>query len=127
MRPKEEDLIDDARESELVSACRTAIGDQLRSITYFTKDRYEQIYLRSDLEADADLAGFVDYESWGFDAHTAYSGSELGNYRFTIRVFDNGFLVRVTTPDKGVFLTTDGLTMHDFNEVATALRSLLAN
>ncbi|KAB1188659.1 MULTISPECIES: hypothetical protein [Haloferax] len=125
MRPKEDDIIDDARESELISACRTTIGDQLRSITYFTKDRYEQIYLRSDLESDADLAGFVDYESWGFHAHTAYSGSELGNYRFTIRVFDNGFLVRVTTPTEGVFLTTDGLTLRDFQEVAMALRGLL--
>lgn len=126
MQPEEDDIVDDARESELISACRTTIGDQLRSVTYFTKDRYEQIYLRSDLEADADLAGFVDYESWGFDAHKAYSGSELGNYQFTIRVFDNGFLVRVTTPTRGVFLTTDGLTLHDFEEVATAVGELLA-
>ena len=127
MQPKEEDIVDDARESELISACRTTIGDQLRSITYFTSDRYEQIYLRSDLESDADLAGFVDYESWGFDAHTAYTGSELGNYQYTIRVFDNGFLVRVTTPTDGVFLTTDGLTLHDFDEVATAVGELLAD
>lgn len=111
--------------NEIVSAARTAIGDQVRSITYFTDDSYDQLYLRSDLEGDADLAGFVDYESLGFDAHTAYHGSELGEYRFTIRVFDNGYLVRITTAEDGVFVTTDGLTMQDFREVATAVGAIL--
>lgn len=118
-------IVDDERASKLVSACRTTVGDQLRSITYFTKDDFTQLYLRSDLEADADIAGFVEYEAWGFDAHKAYTGSELGNYRFTIRVFDNGFLLRVTTPTEGVFLTTDGLTLHDFSEVAAAVGEIL--
>ena len=92
MAPEEEQLLDDETAAELVSACRTAIGDQLRSLTYFTETDFEQLYLRSDLEADADLAGFVDYEALGFDAHTAYQGTELGDYQFTIRKFDRGFL-----------------------------------
>lgn len=119
-------LVDDARAEKFVSVCRTTIGDHLRSITYFTRADFAQLYLRSDLAADADLAGFVDYESYGFDANTAYQGSELGDYRFTIRVFENGFLVRVTNSNEGVFLTTDGFTLHDFNEVATALEALFA-
>lgn len=125
MSPEPGGLLDDTEASEFVSACRAAIGDQLRSITYFTDGDFQQVYLRSDLERDADLAGFVDYEALGFGAHTAYHGSELGEYRFTIRVFDEGFLVRVTTPTEGVFLTTDGLTVQDFREVATAVRALL--
>lgn len=125
MAPEEEQLLDDETAAELVSACRTTIGDRLRSLTYFTESDFEQLYLRSDLEADADLAGFVDYESLGFDAHTAYQGSELGDYQFTIRSFDRGFLVRVTTKNEGVFLTTDGLTLRDFSEVVTAVRSIL--
>ena len=120
-----QDPVSEEFRAEIVSAARTAIGDQVRSITYFTDDDFEQLYLRSDLEGDADLAGFVDYESLGFDAHTAYHGSELGEYRFTVRVFDHGDLVRVTTEDAGVFVTTDGLTMQDFREVATAVGAIL--
>ncbi len=119
------DEIADERADQLISACRTAVGDQLRSLTYFTRDEFDQLYLRSDLERDADLAGFVDYESVGFDAHTAYRGSELGDYRFTIRVFDEGFLLRVTTETEGVFATTDGVTIQDFREAATALGTIL--
>ncbi len=119
------DEIADERADQLIGACRTAVGDQLRSLTYFTRDEFDQLYLRSDLERDADLAGFVDYESVGFDAHTAYRGSELGDYRFTIRVFDEGFLLRVTTETEGVFATTDGVTIQDFREAATALGTIL--
>lgn len=119
------DIIDEETATEIRSACRTTVGDQLRSITYFTEDDFAQVYLRSDLERDADLAGFVDYETLGFDAHTAYHGSELGEYRFTIRVFDNGFLVRVTVGDAGVFITTDGVTIQDFEEVAVAVGEIL--
>lgn len=125
MASEKERLLDEETAAELVSACRTTIGDRLRSLTYFTETDFEQLYLRSDLESDADLTGFVEHESLGFDAHTAYQGSELGDYRFTIRVFDEGFLVRVTTKTDGIFLTTDGLTLRDFAEIATAMRSLL--
>jgi len=119
------ELLDEARASELVSACRTTVGDNVRSVTYFTRDDFEQLYLRSDLESDADLAGFVDHESVGFDAHRAYRDSELGEYQYTIRVFDHGFLVRIIDGDEGVFLTTDGLTLNDFDEVAAAVGALL--
>ncbi|WP_254830976.1 DUF7522 family protein [Haloglomus salinum] len=121
----EGDLIDGTRASELVSACRTTVGDQVRSVTYFTPDEFRQLYLRSDLDSDADLSGFVEHESLGFQANTAYRGSELGDYEYTIRVFENGFLCRITTADEGVFLTTDGLTLRDFDEVATAVGSIL--
>lgn len=121
------DLIEDVRADRLVSACRTTIGDNLRSITYFTRDDYEQLYLRSDLEQDADLTGFVDYESLGFDAPAAYRGSELGEYRFTIRVFENGYLVRVNTREEGVFVTTDNLTLRSFDEVARAIADVLSS
>ncbi|WP_254528250.1 DUF7522 family protein [Natrinema gelatinilyticum] len=112
---------------QIVATCRTAIGDSLRSITYFTRDDYEQMYLREDLERDADLSTFIGHEWRGFKTtQTAYEGSELGAYDYTIRVFENGFLVRVTNDREGVFVTTDGLTVKDFEEVATALDSFLS-
>ncbi|WP_049922411.1 DUF7522 family protein [Halopiger djelfimassiliensis] len=112
----------------IVTTCRTAIGDSLRSVTYFTRDDYEQVYLREDLERDADLSTFIGHEWRGFKtARTAYEGSELGEYNYTIRVFDNGFLIRVTSDNDGVFVTTDGLTVKDFEEVATALSAFLSD
>ncbi|SFS67948.1 DUF7522 family protein [Halostagnicola kamekurae] len=113
--------------NQIVTTARTAIGDSLRSVTYFTRDDYEQLYLRDDLERDADLSTFIGHEWRGFTtAQTAYDGSELGDYNYTIRVFDNGFLIRVTNDREGVLVTTDGLTVKDFEEVATALRTYLA-
>jgi hypothetical protein len=111
----------------LTGACRTSVGDQLRSITYFTPDAYQQVYLRSDLEADADLSGFVEQARDGFHARTAYRGSELGDYQYTMRVFDRGYLVRVTGDSAGVFVTTDGMTIQRGSEVASALRKVLAS
>ncbi|MFC4247408.1 hypothetical protein ACFOZ7_10425 [Natribaculum luteum] len=111
---------------QLVTTCRTAVGDSCRSVTYFTRDDFEQLYLREDLERDADLATFIGHEWRGFKTtQTAYEGSELGAYRYTIRVFDNGFLIRVTSDREGVFVTTDGLTLKDFEELATAINSVL--
>jgi hypothetical protein len=118
-------LVDSDLEEQLIGACRTSVGDQLRSITYFTPDAYQQVYLRADLEADADLTGFVEQATDGFHARTAYRGSELGDYRYTMRVFDRGYLVRVTGDGAGVFVTTDGMTIQRGTEVANALRSVL--
>lgn len=119
------DLLGEETAEKLVSACRTTVGDHLRSVTYFTRDDFAQLYLRSDLEQDADLAGFVEHESKGLDAPTAYRGSELGEYEYTIRAFENGYLVRVTNGDEGVFVTTDGLTLQNFREAANAIREVL--
>lgn len=121
-----DDLVSPSLADRLERTCRTAVGDSLRSITYFTPDAFQQVYLRSDLDTDADLAGFVEHETDGFHARRAYRGSELGDYDYTVRTFDNGYLTRVTGPDAGVFVTTDGLTLRRSEEVASALRGLLA-
>ena len=115
-----EDLAD-----ELVSASRTSIGDELRSMTYFTPEEYEQIYLRSDLETGADVGRFVNQESKGFEAHDAYRNTELGEFVFMVRVFEHGYLTRVVVEDAGVFVTTDELDMKSFNELASAVRQVL--
>ena len=121
------DLIPGEFADVIVTTCRTAVGDSCRSVTYFTRDDYEQLYLREDLARDADLSTFIGNEWRGFKTtQSAYEGSELGTYRYTIRVFDNGFLIRVTSEREGVFVTTDGLTLKDFEELATAIDSVLA-
>lgn len=110
---------------ELISVCRTAIGDGLRSITYFTADDYEQLYLRDDLEQDADIEQFVANERLGFTSQQTYGDSELGEYEFTIRSFEWGYVTRVIEGEHGVYVTTDSLNMNEFEEIATAVRAIL--
>jgi hypothetical protein len=122
----ESDLLAGSLADQLVRVARTATGDRLRSVTYFTRTDYDQLYLRSDLEQDADVMSFIGHEWHDFkNTRNAYRSSELGGYRHTIRVFENGYLLRITTDRDGVFVTTDGLTMSDFEAVATAVVSVL--
>ena len=102
----------DDRAEELLSAARTATGDELRSLTYFTEDGVEQLYLRSDLNRTADLVGFAENERQGFHAQSMY-------------VFDNGYLTRVIDNDHGVWVTTDSMEIDRFEELASALASIL--
>jgi hypothetical protein len=119
------DLLDDETETQLVRTARTVVGDGIRSVTYFTPGEVGQLYLRDDLESDADVAGFADTERLGFRSQTDYDDSELGDYNFTIRVFDDGYLTRVIHDDHGVFVTTDPLTRDRFEELAAALHEEL--
>ena len=122
----EADLLPDEAEERLATTCRTTVGDNLRSVTYFTRSDFEQVYLREDLERDADLMGFIGTEWQDFKLTTdAYQGSELGGYRYTLRVFDNGYLVRVGTEDTGVIVSTDGMELRDFEELVSAVSATL--
>lgn len=115
----------DDHTDELLSAARTATGDELRSLTYFTEDDIKQLYLRSDLSRTADLLGFAENERNGFHAQSLYADSELGDYLFTVRGFENGYLTRVIANDHGVWMTTDSMEMDRFEELASALATIL--
>lgn len=116
---------DGALANKLESVCRTAVGDELRSITYFTEDDVEQLYLRSDLDRTADLLGFAELERAGFQADQLYKDSELGAYRATIRLFEDGYLTRVINGGQGVWVTTDSMSMDRFEELSTAVKAVL--
>lgn len=118
--------VDSGFADELLSICRTTVGDELRSITYFTEETVDQLYLRSDLEQTADLVGFADHERMGFRSQSAYRNSQLGTYEATIRMFEHGFLTRVIEDDHGVWVTTDSMDIDRFEELSTALRSTLS-
>lgn len=117
--------IDSAVSAELVSVCRTTVGDELRSITYFTEAEVEQIYLRSDLNRTADLVGFAEVERNGFRADDLYRNSQLGEYQATVRMFEHGYLTRVIEGGHGVWVTTDSMSMDRFEELAGALEVTL--
>lgn len=118
-------MAQDALEEELVSVCRTGIGDELRSVTYFTDDEVEQLYLRSDLERTADLTGFAELERNGFRTDELYKNSQLGEYRATVRMFERGYLTRVIHDRCGVWITTDSMSMERFEELASSVKPVL--
>lgn len=110
----------------LQSACRATIGDELRSITFFDTDGdIEQVYLREDLERTADLVGFAELERAGFESQATYRNSQLGDYKGTVRMFENGYLTRVLGTTCGVWVTTDGMSMDRFEELVATVRTLL--
>ncbi|MDG5817879.1 hypothetical protein [Natronococcus sp. A-GB7] len=118
-------VIDETFADELRSACRTTVGDELRSITYLTEDDVEQVYLRSDLDQTADLVGFAEHERRGFHSQSAYRNTQLGEYEATIRMFENGYLTRVIRGSHGVWVTTDNMSMERFEELTSALSAVL--
>lgn len=117
--------LSDSQRERLRSAARTTTGDELRSLTYFTEEVVEELYLRDDLDQTADLVGFAENERLGFRSRFVYRGTQLGRYRFTIRVFDRGYLTRVIVGDHGVWATTDSMQIDRFEELADALISVL--
>jgi len=117
--------VDAAIEDELLSVCRTVIGDELRSVNYFTDETVGQVYLRSDLDRTADLVGIAELERLGFRSQATYEGSQLGEYRATVRMFEHGYLTRVIYGRVGVWVTTDNLSMERFEELSSALKSVL--
>ncbi|WP_440772260.1 DUF7522 family protein [Natronorubrum sp. DTA28] len=119
------EAIDPKLADELRSVCRTTVGDELRSVTYFTEEDVEQLYLRSDLDQTADLVGFADHERLGFRSQSAYRNTQLGEYGATIRMFENGYLSRVIRGPHGVWVTTDSMSMDRFEELTSALEAVL--
>lgn len=117
--------LDEAFVDELVSVCRTTVGDRLRSITYFDTTNEEQIYLRDDLESGANIVGFANEERSGFKSKRIYEDTELGDYQFTIRAFEHGYLTRVIHGYHGAFVTTDRLPTERFEDLASAVDSVL--
>lgn len=110
---------------QVIRVCRTVVGDELRSITYFNDSDVQQVYLRSDLDQSADLFGFAEIERTGFQADEKYRETELGEYQATIRMFENGFLTRVVYESSGVWVTTDSMSIDRFEELSKALKSVL--
>lgn len=119
-------LLPEAASDRLVRMCKNLAGDRLRSITYFTRDDFNQLYLRDDLERGADLASFIGFEwreSWLTE--DAYQGTELGEHQYSLQVFSNGYLLRVETPSEGAFVTLDRPSVEILDELADVIMDVL--
>jgi len=121
----------------IVSAARTSLGDTLRSVIYFTPSEMDLLYVRRDLyesrqRAVEAKARLVEFERVGFaeaPVRTALSPpadpESIGAYDFTVRVHDEGFVVRVLADDDGVILTTDDMDVDAFDDAAVAITRFL--
>lgn len=121
-------LLPEAASDRLVRMCQDIAGDRLRSVTYFTHDDFDQLFLRDDLERGADLASFIGFEwreSW--ITEDAYQGTELGEHQFTLQAFENGYLLRIETESEGVFVTLDRPSADILDEMATTMSDVLAS
>ena len=129
--------IDDRRAESILSAVRTSLGDDLRSVVYFTPSSFDLLYVRTDLypsdeSARERKAQLVQLERVGFgerptrnDIARTSDGPDIGPYSFTVRFHDEGFVVRVLEGDAGVLFTTDSMDVRAFREAATAVRGVL--
>ena len=131
--------ITESLSDSLVSTARTALGDTLRTVVYFTPDEFDVLYTRSDLYAGdpermRKIKGqFVDNERLGFGSQETYrelhedpdAEPDIGEYEFTVRVFSDGFVSRVIVGNHGVLLTTDSMDIQSFEELAVSLRKVL--
>lgn len=131
------DIDGEAAES-IRSAARTGLGDELRSVVYFTPAQFDVLYVRQDLyESEASArdakSPLVAFERMGFaeaPVRTALSveggGPSIGPYEFTVRFHQDGFVVRAIEADAGVILTTDSMNVAAFEESILTIRRLLA-
>ncbi|WP_277554006.1 DUF7522 family protein [Halobaculum limi] len=131
--------LDAANTDAIVTAARTGLGDDLRSVIGFTRDSFDVLYTRSDLydettDVRAVKRPLVELERVGFDeipirtsTGSGTTADAIGPYSFTVRFHERGFLARVIEDDVGVLLTTDELDVRAFEEAASAVRRLLRN
>ncbi|MDS0281692.1 DUF7522 family protein [Haloarcula onubensis] len=129
--------IDTQVADSVVSAARTSVGDTLRSVIYFTPSAMDLLYVRRDLydsrrRAIEAKSRLVEFERVGFaeaPVRTALSAprdpESIGPYDFTVRVHEDGFVVRVLAEEDGVILTTDDMDVEAFDEAAVAITKLL--
>jgi hypothetical protein len=106
---------------------------------YFTPSEFDVLYVRRDLYRTEDevreaKSQLVEFEEVGFaeaPIRTAISrsgpGSSIGGYDFTVRFYDDGFVIRVITGDAGVLLTTDDMDVNAFDDAVSAITGLLGS
>ncbi|MFC7028149.1 hypothetical protein ACFQJ5_12020 [Halomicroarcula sp. GCM10025324] len=129
--------IDTPFADSVVSAARTTLGDSLRSVIYFGEHEMDLLYVRKDLYETEQGAmevksRLVEFERIGFDEAPIRSvlsvpndPSSIGTYEFTVRIHDDGYVIRILGDSVGVLLTTDEMDVEAFEDAAEAITRLL--
>lgn len=115
--PRLEDSETEQLLTALERACRSAIGDRLRSVSIDSPQWSGTVYLRSDLDTDVDQV-----------VRTASDDCEVtvADVGRTVREFSEGYVTRLQHGETCVVVTTDGLKMDRESELSAAVRRLLS-
>lgn len=128
--------IDTTFADSVISAARTSIGETLRSVIYFTPEEMDLLYVRKDLYESRQGAmevksRLVEFERAGFDEAPIRSvlsvpsdPRSIGAYNFSVRIHDDGFVLRILGSDGGVLLTTDDMEVETFEDAEVAISRL---
>ena len=123
----------------LITTARTTLGDSLRSVVVFDEREMDLLYVREDLYSSTQGAmevksRLVEFEREGLDEaplRTVLSvprePSSIGRYHFTVRVHENGYVLRIVGETLGVLLTTDEIDRESFDDVAVAAQRLFTD
>lgn len=113
-----ERVVDDGTVTAIEHACRSAVGDRLRSVTLLTTEGTEHIYRRSDLPDPTDDEVHAD---------AVPNATALADGGRATWAFEDGFVTRVRVGETGVIVTSDGLKMDRGTELSAAVRGILSS
>lgn len=115
--PRQEDSATEKLLTALERACRSAVGDRLRSVTIDSPQCTGTVYQRADLGTNV-------------DQHVRDAGADCGptvaDGGRTITEFGEGYVARFQHGDTCIVVTTDGLKMDRETELSAAVRGLLS-
>jgi hypothetical protein len=112
-----EDNATEQRLTALEHACRSTVGDRLRSVTVDSPEWSGTVYRRSDLQAGVD--GPVR-EAVSGDARVLADGGHV------VEAFEDGYVAQFQHGETRVVATAGGLTMDRGQELSAAVRGLFS-
>ena len=97
--------------SRLVAFLKKQAGNHLRGAIHYSKDGYDSLYMREDIEelySDAKMQELVEYYQHQSTVQTAEEPFSLGNCHCNISCYDNAILFHFAQGDDvGTVITLD--------------------
>lgn len=111
------DQATDQRLTALERACRSTIGDRLRSVAIDSPEWSGTVYRRHDLERGADEM---------VRAAAVANGDACADGGRTVVPFENGYVAHLQHGDTQVIATSDGIKMDRETELSAVVRGVLS-
>lgn len=113
-----EDNATEQRLTALEHACRSTVGDRLRSVTVDSPEWSGTVYRRDDLPADVDEPVR--------EAVTG-NGTVLADGGRTVEEFEDGYVAQLQHGETRVVATAGGLKMDRETELSAAVRGVFSD
>lgn len=118
--PRLEENATEQRLTALERACRSAVGDRLRSVTIDSPEFSGTVYRRDDLRSGVDAAVHDAVHEVGADCGTTFADGGR-----TVREFEDGYVASLQHGQTRVVATSDGLRMDRETELSAIVRGML--